>query len=224
VRVALADDSALFRRGLATLLETAGIDVVFDVATGVDLLREVQRDLPDAVVLDIRMPPTFSDEGLVTAHELRRRYPGLGVLVLSTYAETAYAAQLLAPGSRGVGYLLKDRVADLHALRDALGRVVSGECVVDSDIVVRLLAQQRLANEVASLSERERDILRLMAEGRSNSRISQQLFISTKTVETHVAAVFTKLGLRPTSDDNRRVLAVLSWLRANKASPPGAPE
>ncbi|MEU7815883.1 response regulator transcription factor [Pseudonocardia sp. NPDC049154] len=215
MRVAVADDSGIFRSGLTTLLSIAGIDVTADEATGAALLREVESDCPDAVVLDIRMAPTFTDEGLATAEVLRRRYPDLGVLVLSTYSETAYAARLLAASSRSVGYLLKDRVADLQTLTDALTRIVAGECVVDPDIIVRLLEQHRVASKLGTFSGRERDILRLMAEGRSNSRIGTELFISTKTVEAHVAAVFSKLGLYPTSHDNRRVLAVLSWLRAN---------
>ncbi|WP_433503359.1 response regulator transcription factor [Pseudonocardia halophobica] len=214
MRVAVADDSGLFRSGLTTLLSIAGIDVTADEATGEALLHKVGTDCPDAVVLDIRMPPTFTDEGLATAEVLRERYPELGVLVLSTYSETAYAARLLAASSRSVGYLLKDRVADLRTLTDALTRIVAGECVIDPDIIVRLLDQHRVASKLDTLSDRERDILRLMAEGRSNSRIGKELFISTKTVEAHVAAVFSKLGLYQTSNDNRRVLAVLSWLRA----------
>jgi DNA-binding NarL/FixJ family response regulator len=215
MRVAVADDSGLFRSGLTTLLSIAGIDVTADEATGAALVREVQLDCPDAVVLDIRMAPTFTDEGLATAEVLRQQYPELGVLVLSTYSETAYAARLLAASTRSVGYLLKDRVADLRTLTDALTRIVAGECVVDPGIIIRLLEQHRVASKLDAFSVRERDILRLMAEGRSNSRIGEELFISTKTVEAHVAAVFSKLGLYQTSSDNRRVLAVLSWLRAN---------
>jgi DNA-binding NarL/FixJ family response regulator len=215
MRVALADDSVLFRRGLATLLRVAGVEVTAEEATGADLLREVSLDPPDAVILDIRMPPTFVDEGLTTAEQLRQRHPGAGILVLSTYSETRYATRLLdGLGSRGVGYLVKDRVADPEALCDALARIVAGECVVDPEIIARLLAQHRVRNQLDSLTERERDVLRLMAEGRSNARIGKELYVSTKTVETHVASVFTKLGLYQASDDNRRVLAVLTWLRA----------
>ena len=219
MRVGVAEDSPFFRHGLVTLLVNAGIAVIAEEATGVELLREIERDRPDAVILDIRMPPTFTDEGLAIAEQLRQEYPTLGVLVLSTYSETSYAARLLASGSRGVGYLLKDRVADLRTLIDALARVVAGECVIDSDIIARLLTQQRLTSELSILSERERDILRLLAEGRSNLRIGRELFISTKTVEANVASVFRKLGLYPTSDDNRRVLAVLTWLRAMGKKP-----
>jgi DNA-binding NarL/FixJ family response regulator len=215
MRVALADDSVLFRRGLATLLRAAGVDVIAEEATGADVLRQVGVNPPDAVILDIRMWPTFGEEGLATAEELRRRHPSVGILVLSTYSETTYAARLLdAVGPRSVGYLVKDRVADPEALCDALARIVAQECVVDPEIIARLLAQQRLRSQLDSLTERERDVLRLMAEGRSNARIGRELYVSTKTVETHVASVFTKLDLHQASDDNRRVLAVLTWLRA----------
>jgi DNA-binding NarL/FixJ family response regulator len=217
MRVALADDSALFRRGLAMLLETVGVDITGAVSTGADLIRLVDEDKPDVVILDIRMPPTFTDEGLATAEQLRHRHGDLGVLMLSTYAETPYATRLLSGGSRGVGYLLKDRVDDAQTLRDALSRIVRGDCVMDPEIVARLLAKQRTTSLLDKLSARERDVLRLMAEGRSNLAIGQTLFLSAKTVETYVAGVFTKLGLPMAADDNRRVLAVLTWLRA--ASP-----
>jgi DNA-binding NarL/FixJ family response regulator len=215
VRVALADDSALFRRGLATLLEAAGVTVTAQVPTGVELVRAVAVDPPDAVVLDLRMPPTFTDEGLVAAEVLRARHPALGVLVLSTYAEVTYAARLLESGTGHVGYLLKDRVEDSDALRDALARIVAGESVIDPDIVRRLLGRQRRTSAVDQLTARERDVLRLMAEGRSNARIGRELYLSPKTVETHIAALFSKLGLPQSPDDNRRVLAVLSHLRAD---------
>jgi DNA-binding NarL/FixJ family response regulator len=213
VRVALADDSALFRRGLATLLEASGVEVTAQVPSGTELLVAVAADLPDAVVLDLRMPPSFTDEGLVVAEQLRGRFPALGVLVLSTYAEVSYAARLLQSGTRHVGYLLKDRVEDSDALLDALRRIVSGESVVDPDIVSRLLGRTRTTSAVDSLTAREQAVLRAMAEGRSNAAIGKELFLSAKTVETHIAAVFAKLGLPPSSDDNRRVLAVLTYLR-----------
>jgi DNA-binding NarL/FixJ family response regulator len=215
VRVALADDSALFRRGLAALLEATGVTVTAQLPSGVELVRAVAVDPPDAVVLDLRMPPTFTDEGLVAAEQLRGRHPSLGILVLSTYAEVTYAARLLETGTRHVGYLLKDRVEDSEALRDALVRVVAGESVVDPDIVRRLLGRQRRTAAVDQLTAREREVLGLMAEGRSNQRIGRDLFLSAKTVETHIAAVFAKLGLPPSADDNRRVLAVLTWLRGS---------
>jgi DNA-binding NarL/FixJ family response regulator len=213
VRVALADDSALFRRGLATLLQASGVEVTAQVPSGTELLVAVAADLPDAVVLDLRMPPSFTDEGLVVAEQLRGRFPTLGVLVLSTYAEVSYAARLLQSGTRHVGYLLKDRVEDSDALLDALRRIVSGESVVDPDIVSRLLGRTRTTSAVDSLTAREQAVLRAMAEGRSNAAIGKELFLSAKTVETHIAAVFAKLGLPPSSDDNRRVLAVLTYLR-----------
>ena len=213
MRVALADDSALFRKGLAALLGASGVEVTAGVPSGADLLNAVAVDLPDAVVLDLRMPPSFTDEGLVTAEKLRARYPALGILVLSTYAEVAYAARLLQTGTRHVGYLLKDRVEDSDALLDALRRVVAGESVVDPSIVRRLLGRRRITQAVDQLTAREREVLQLMAEGRSNAAIGKELYLSAKTVETHIAQVFAKLGLPQSSDDNRRVLAVLTYLR-----------
>ena len=215
MRVALADDSALFRKGLAALLGASGVEVTAGVPSGAALLAAASVDLPDAVVLDVRMPPTFTDEGLVTAERLRARHPTLGILVLSTYAEVAYAARLLQTGTRHVGYLLKDRVEDSDALLDALRRVVAGESVVDPDIVRRLLGRQRITQTVDQLTVREREVLGLMAEGRSNAAIGKELYLSAKTVETHIAQVFAKLGLPPSSDDNRRVLAVLTYLRGS---------
>ena len=213
MKVALADDSALFRKGLAALLGASGVEVTTGVASGADLVQAVAVDLPDAVVLDLRMPPTFTDEGLVTAERLRAEHPTLGILVLSTYAEVAYAARLLQSGTRHVGYLLKDRVEDSDALLDALRRVVAGESVVDPDIVRRLMGRQRITQTVELLTPREREVLQLMAEGRSNAAIGKELYLSAKTVETHIAQVFAKLGLPQSSDDNRRVLAVLTYLR-----------
>lgn len=213
MRVLICDDSALFRRGLALLLGDVGVDVVGD-ARDVAHLRTLMPDLaPDAVILDIRMPPTFTDEGLAAAAELRRDHPDLGVLVLSTYAETAYAIRLLEIGP-GVGYLLKDRVDDAAAVRDALERVTIGETVVDSDIVNRLFTHRRQRQTLDRLTHRERDVLGLVAEGRSNTAIARRLHLAEKTVEGHIAAVLTKLNFGATPDDNRRVLAVLAWLRA----------
>ena len=213
MRVGLADDSALFRRGLAALLTASGVEVTAQAASGADLLQAVAVDLPDAVVLDLRMPPSFTDEGLVAAEQLRARYPALGILLLSTYAEVSYAARLLQSGTRHVGYLLKDRVEDSDALLDALRRITAGESVVDPDLVRRLLGRQRITQSVEELTAREREVLQLMAEGRSNAAIGKELFLSPKTVETHIAQVFAKLGLPQSSDDNRRVLAVLTYLR-----------
>jgi DNA-binding NarL/FixJ family response regulator len=217
VRVALADDSALFRQGLALLLGSAGVVVSAQASTPDDLLCQLARDPPDAAILDIRMPPTYTDEGLALAERLRGLHPGTGVLVLSTYAVTGYAVRLLETGTRGVGYMLKDRVDDVDALCDALARVVAGELVVDPEIVARLLARERPAAELDALTGREREVLRLMAEGRSNSGIGHRLHLSQKTVEAHVAALLSKLGLPPAAEDNRRVLAVLKWLRATSS-------
>lgn len=217
MRVALADDSALFRRGLAKLLADVEVEIVAEASNGAELIERVSADPPDVVVLDIRMPPTFTDEGLVIAEHLRQQHPGVGVLLLSTYAETPYAARLLAEGSAGVGYLLKDQVDDTRTLLDALIRIAAGGCVIESDIVARLFNRQRTTSRLDRLTDRERDVLRLMAEGRSNLAIAQKLYLSQKTVEAHAAAIFTKLDLPVAADDNRRVLAVLTWLRADQA-------
>lgn len=212
MRVLICDDSALFRRGLALLLTDVGVEVAGETASVEQLHTVVAAGAPDAVVLDIRMPPTFTDEGLTAAARLRATHPGLGVLVLSTYAETAYAVRLLELGP-GVGYLLKDRVDDAGTVRDALERVVRGETVVDSDIVVRLLARRRHTDLLDRLTAREREVLAHMAEGRSNAAIARRLRLAEKTVESHIATLLTKLHLEPAPDDNRRVLAVLTWLR-----------
>ena len=217
MRVALADDSTLFRQGLALLLEDHGVDVTAQLATGDQLLAAIRADPPDAAIVDIRMPPTFTDEGLVLADRIRELHPAVAVLVLSTYAETPYAIRLLQRGGRGVGYLLKDRVADASALIGALRRITSGEAVIDADLVATLVAQQHRAKQLDPLTTRERDILRLLAEGRSNAGIGKILHLSPKTVEPHVASVFLKLGLSSDADDNRRVLAVLAWLRATQS-------
>ncbi len=209
----ICDDSALFRRGLALLLADVGVDVAGEAAEVAELRALMAGAAPDAVVLDIRMPPTFTDEGLTAAAELRRAHPHLGVLVLSTYAETAYALRLLEIGT-GVGYLLKDRVDDATAVRDALERVVRGETVVDPDIVTRLLTRHRHTDRLDRLTARERTVLALMAEGRSNAAIARRLHLSEKTVESHIATLLAKLDLEPAPDDNRRVLAVLAWMRA----------
>ncbi len=216
MRVAVVDDSGLFREGLAMLLEAAGVQVAIQAKSGQELLAILRRPdavALDAVVMDIRMPPSFTDEGIVAAHELRREHREIGVLVLSTYAETAYAVQLLEPGAGGLGYLLKDRVDDVVSLRDALERVIAGETVVDPQIVQRLLARRGRAPVVDRLSDREREVLTLMAEGRSNAGIARRLHLGIKTVEGYVASIFARFGLSADSDDNRRVLAVLSWLR-----------
>jgi DNA-binding NarL/FixJ family response regulator len=217
VRIAICDDSALFRRGLALLLADVGIQVIAEAAAPSELLSRIRPDPPDAVVLDIRMPPTFTDEGLAAAARLSAEHPGIGILVLSTYAETAYATRLLDVRSHGVGYLLKDRVDDAYALRDTLDRIVEGDVVIDPEIVLRLLAAQRKQDPFDRLSPREREVLELMAEGRTNAAIGRRMHLSPRTVESHVAAVFDGLGLPAAADDNRRVLAVLAWLRTNRA-------
>jgi DNA-binding NarL/FixJ family response regulator len=218
VRVIVCDDSALFRHGLALLLTATGITSVEEVRDAAELYAAVDADPPDAVIVDIRMPPTFTDEGLVAAAEVRRRHPSVGVLVLSTYAETAYAVRLLEVGPGGVGYLLKDRVDDAATVRDAVERVVNGETVIDTDIITRLITRRREHSPLDRLTPRERDVLTLLAEGRSNAAIARRLHLAEKTIESHIAAVLTKLGLEPTRDDNRRVLAVLAWLRAGRSS------
>jgi DNA-binding NarL/FixJ family response regulator len=215
MQVALADDSALFRNGLAALLTSAGVTVELQARTGQELLARLSRAaLVDVALLDIRMPPTFTDEGLVAALAVRERHPDIGVLVLSTYAETAYAARLLESGTGGVGYLLKDRVDDVTTLLDALDRISAGETVVDPDIVRRLLARQRVGRLLDKLTEREREVLEHMALGRSNAGIARQLHLGVKTVERHIANILQRLDIVDASDDNRRVLAVLTWLRA----------
>jgi DNA-binding NarL/FixJ family response regulator len=214
VRLAIADDSGLFRSSLALLLTASGAEVVTSAPSGTDLIAAVATDPPDAVLLDIRMPPSFTDEGITTAEELRGLHPDLGIVVLSTYAETSYAARLLETVSTGVGYLLKDNVTDVGALMDSLGRVTAGETVVDPVIVRRLLRRDREPGKTGALNERERAVLRLMAEGRSNLGIGKELYLSARTVETHVTNVFAKLGLAASDADNNRVRAVLEFLRA----------
>jgi DNA-binding NarL/FixJ family response regulator len=216
MRVGLADDSGIFRDGLSALLETAGVDISCQARDGAELIAFISRDTPDAVIVDIRMPPTHTDEGLVVAQEIRENYPGVGVLVLSTYSETAYAIRLLQGGSHGVGYLLKDRVDDVHVLVDALVRVSRGQSAIDQQIVADLLARKNRVAELDRLTAKELQVLRHMAEGRSNLGIGQIMSLSPRTIEAHVANVFAKLSLPADGDDNRRVLAVLTWLRAAK--------
>ena len=218
MHVALCDDSTLFREGLAGLLASSGVRVVLDARDGDELLRRLDLvDPPDVVILDIRMPPTFTDEGLVCALAIRELHPGVGVLVLSTYAETAYAARLLERATGGIGYLLKDRVDDVGTLLDALHRIRVGETVVDPDIVRRLLERRRRSSVVERLTTREREILEQMAQGRSNAGIARQLNIGIKTVERHIANLLASLDINAETDDNRRVLAVLTWLRSTQA-------
>jgi len=214
VRIAIAEDSGLFRSSLALLLRSLGAEVTASVASGTELLTAVRDNPPDVVMLDIRMPPTFSDEGIRTAQAIRGLHPDTGILVLSTYAETSYASQLLETVRSGVGYLLKDNVTDADALMESLERVAAGETVIDPAIVRRLLGRKRKPSVMDTLNEREVAVLRHMAEGRSNLGIAKELYLSARTVETHVTNVFTKLGLTPSDTENNRVRAVLAFLRS----------
>ncbi|GHF06895.1 DNA-binding response regulator [Streptomyces fumanus] len=213
MRVIVAEDSALLRQGLARLLDDFGIEVVAELPDAERLLELVVAQRPDAVLLDIRMPPTHTDEGLRAARAVRARCPGTGVLLLSQYVETGDPVRALARDPRGFGYLLKDRVADADELLDALRRVATGGSAVDPRIVERLMNRARPGDTLDALTPREREVLGLMAEGRSNEAIARRLRVSGKTLETHVRSVFGKLCLEPTPDDHRRVLAVLAWLR-----------
>jgi DNA-binding NarL/FixJ family response regulator len=214
MRIAIAEDAAILRDGLAQLLTSRGHEVVAAVPTAVELERAVDADVPDLVVVDIRMPPTHTTEGLRSAIALRGRHPELGVLVFSQYVETRYAAELLADGSRGVGYLLKERVADVSEFVDALERVAAGGTVLDPEVVTQLMGASRRTDSVDSLTPRERQVLQLMAEGRANAAIGAELHLSAGSVEKYVTSIFTKLDLAPSSDDHRRVLAVLRWLES----------
>jgi DNA-binding NarL/FixJ family response regulator len=214
MRVVVADDSLLIREGLARLLGDAGCDVVATADNGVALLREVELNSPDAVVVDIKMPPTYTDEGLEAAQKIMQGHPEIGVLVLSQYLESTYAMRLISDAPGYVGYLLKDRVSDIAVLVDALRRLTEGECVVDPTIVSRLMHKRRHPSPFDSLTDRERDVLALVAEGRSNSAIAEKLVVSPKTLEAHVRQIFQKLNLHESHDDHRRVLAVLTYLRS----------
>ncbi|MEU8183670.1 response regulator transcription factor [Micromonospora sp. NPDC049044] len=212
MRVVIAEDAALFRAGLTRLIEEDGHQVCAAVGDGDLLLAAVREHQPDVVVADIRMPPTHTDEGLRAALEIRRRHPGTGVLVLSQYIETRYTARLLQGNAAGVGYLLKERVADVAEFADALKRVATGGTALDPEVVGQLLRVSRRADGVAALTPRERHVLALMAEGRSNAGVADALVVTGGTVEKHVASIFDKLGLPPDEADNRRVLAVLRYL------------
>jgi DNA-binding NarL/FixJ family response regulator len=213
MRVVIADDEPLFRDGLASLLADAGVEVVAKVGTAPDLLRKVELTRPDAAVVDIRMPPTHTDEGLLAAQEIRRAQPHVGVLVLSHYLESHWAMRLLEDNPERSGYLLKDRVSDVAVLVDALQRIVDGECVIDPTIVSRLVRRPRERSPLDDLSEREIEVLALIAEGHSNEGIAKRLFLSPKTVETHVRHILMKLDIGEAAEYHRRVLAVLAYLR-----------
>jgi DNA-binding NarL/FixJ family response regulator len=214
VRVVIAEDAAVMRDGLVRLLEDRGHDVVAAVADGDALLKAAADHHLDVAVVDVRMPPTHTDEGLRAALTLRRRQPGVGVRVFSQYVETRYAAELLAGSARGVGYLLKDRVADVREFVDALSRVAAGGTALDPEVVAQLLGATRHGDSLARLTPREREVLQRMAEGLSNSGIAAELVISERAVEKHVANIFMKFGMPPSDGDNRRVLAVLRYLQS----------
>jgi DNA-binding NarL/FixJ family response regulator len=213
MRVVVADDVMLVRSGLARLLGDAGVEVVGEAGEPDALLRLVARLNPDAAVVDIRMPPTHTDEGLVAARRIREEHPATAVVLLSQYLEPRYAARLLEDQTGRLGYLLKERVTDIALLVDALRRVADGECVIDPTIVARLMRRKRRGSDLDALTGREEEILGLMAEGRSNAGIARELGISERTVEAACAQVFQKLGLEASPDLNRRVLAVLTLLR-----------
>ncbi|HEX5014358.1 MAG TPA: response regulator transcription factor [Candidatus Limnocylindrales bacterium] len=214
MRVVIADDVMLVRSGLARLLEDAGVQVVGEAADGDALTALVARQQPDVAIVDIRMPPTHTDEGLVAARLIRQQYPSTAVVLLSQYLDSRYAQRLLADQPVGLGYLLKERVSNIAVLVDALRRVTEGECVIDPTIVTQLMRRRRPGSVIDTLTDREREILGLMAEGRSNAGIARELGISERTVEAACAQVFGKLGLEASPDLNRRVLAVLTLLRS----------
>lgn len=214
MRVALADDAVLFRQALAEAFVAAGLDVVGQAGDAEGIFGIVERDRPDVVVLDVRMPPTHTTEGLDAALRLRSEWPDLGILVLSQYVETRHAIRLIQAGTDGVGYLLKERVGNLSELIDAVRRVGMGGSVIDPEVVGQLLGRARQHGPLDELTRREREVLELMAEGRSNQAIADALGLSSKTVEAHVNGVFSKLGLEVAPEDHRRVLAVLTYLRA----------
>jgi len=214
MRVVVAEDVMLTREGITRLLTDAGVDVVGEAGDAAALLRAVRMTQPDAAIVDIRMPPTHTDEGLVAAQQIRAEHPGVGVLILSQYVEPRYAMRLLEEHPERVGYLLKERVFDVANLIDALRRLADGETVVDPTIVARLVARKRLAGPLDELTTREREVLALVAEGRSNRAIATRLFVTERTIEAHVKQIFLKLGLSTDPDSHRRVLAVLAYLRS----------
>jgi DNA-binding NarL/FixJ family response regulator len=214
MRVVVADDVMLMRAGLARLLGDAGVEIVGEAADPAELMLEIEHTKPDVAIVDIRMPPTQTDEGLVAAHEIRTSYPSTGVLVLSQYLAPSYALELLEAHPERTGYLLKERVSEVAVLVDALNRIAEGECVLDPTIVSRLLQRSRQQDPLSQLTEREHEVLALMAEGRSNAAIAACLVVTPRTVEAHVRQILGKLGLGESPDDHRRVLAVLAYLRS----------
>jgi DNA-binding NarL/FixJ family response regulator len=214
LRVVIADDSVLLRSGIAQLLEDSGFEVVGQAGDGEDLLRKVGAHKPDIAVVDVRMPPTHTDEGLRAAHRIRAEHPGTAVLVLSQYVDEAYAFELLSDSTERTGYLLKDRVADVESFTDAVRRVAEGGSALDPEVVSTLLGRRRRDDPFAALTPREREVLVLMAEGRTTAAMAGALGVSERAVEKHVTAIFSKLDLPPAAADHRRVLAVLAFLRS----------
>jgi DNA-binding NarL/FixJ family response regulator len=213
MRVVIAEDLALLREGIVALLRESSIEVVAQVEDGPSLLRAIAGHRPDLAIVDVRLPPTFTDEGLRAAIEARHRQPELGVLVLSQYVETAYASELIDGNTAGIGYLLKERIGDVRAFLDALERVAAGGTVLDRQVVTQLLARNGSDDALSALSPREREVLELMAEGRSNAAIAETLVVTPGAVEKHITNIYTKLRLPACEVDHRRVLAVLTYLR-----------
>lgn len=216
MRVVVAEDLALLREGIVALLRENDIEVVAQVEDGPSLLRAIAGHEPDLAIVDVRLPPTFSDEGLLAAIEARRRRPQLGVLVLSQYVETAYASELIGEDTAGIGYLLKERVGDVRAFIDALRSVAAGGTVLDRQVVAELLAPREGGQPLSGLTAREREVLALMAEGRSNTAIAEALVVTPGAIEKHITNIFAKLELPACNDDHRRVLAVLAYLRVSR--------
>jgi len=214
LRVVIADDSVLLREGLSRLLEESGFEVAGQAGDAEDLLRKVGAHHPDVAVVDVRMPPTHTDEGLRAAHRIRAEHPDTAVLVLSQYVEEAYALELLSESTERTGYLLKDRVADVETFTDAVRRVAGGGSALDPEVVALLLGRRRREDPLDALTAREREVLGLMAEGRSNNAIAEALVVTERAVEKHVTSIFSKLDLTPTVEDHRRVLAVLAYLKS----------
>jgi DNA-binding NarL/FixJ family response regulator len=215
VRIVVAEDSVLLREGIARILADAGHEVVGQAGDGEDLLRKVRAHRPDLALIDVRMPPTHTDEGLAAARQIRAELPEVGLLVLSQYVEEDYAMDLLTESAEGVGYLLKDRVADLDRFLEAIERVAEGGSALDPEVVSQMLGRRRADDPLERISPREREVLALMAEGRSNQAIAADLVVSERAVETHVTSIFSKLGRPATPEDHRRVLAVRAFLRAS---------
>jgi DNA-binding NarL/FixJ family response regulator len=214
VRVVVGEDSVLMREGIVRVLAEAGFEVVAQAGDADDLVRKVSAHKPDVAVVDIRMPPTETDDGLRAAIEIRRRLPETGVIVLSQYLEEGYALDLVADSAEGTGYLLKDRVGDVERFADSVRRVGEGGSALDPEVVLQMLGRRRRDDRLIQLTERDREVLALMAEGRSNQAIARRLVVTERAIEKHVTSIFEKLGLMPAADDHRRVLAVLTFLRS----------